>query len=65
MLNDETLKEFRLYEKTGWITITPNHCFTNMGSGNVVGNSIEDKKRPYGWGNGFVITLNKTLYDNL
>lgn len=64
ILHGETLSEFKPYEKIGWITITPNGNLTNMGANNRIGNSIEDKKRPWGLGNGFVITFNKTLYDN-
>ena len=62
ILNGETLSEFKQYEKKGWITITSNGNMTNMGSNNRIGNSIEDKKRPWGMGNGFVITFNETIY---
>ena len=64
MLNGETLAEFKPYEKIGWITITPNGNVTNMGANNLSANSIEDKKRPWGMGNGYVITFNKSLYNN-
>jgi hypothetical protein len=63
ILNGETLSEFKPYEKTGWITITSNGNMTNMGANNKIGNSIEDKKRPWGFGSGYVITFNKSLYD--
>ncbi len=63
ILNGESLGEFKPYEKMGWITITSNGILTNMGAGNKIGNSIEDKKRPWGMGSGFVITFHKTLYD--
>jgi hypothetical protein len=33
-----------------------------MGAGNKIGNSIEDNKRPYGMGNGYILTLKKSLY---
>ena len=64
ILHGETLLEFKPYEEMGWITITSNGNLTNMGANNRIGNSIEDKKRPWGMGNGFVITFNKTLYKN-
>lgn len=64
ILHDETLSEFKPYEKIGWITITPNGNLTNMGANNRIGNSIEDKKRPWGLGNGYIITFNRTLYEN-
>jgi hypothetical protein len=64
ILHGETLSEFKRYEKKGWLTITPTESVVNMGSNNRVGNSIEDKKRPWGTGNGFIITLNKSIYKN-
>jgi len=63
ILHGETLSEFKPYEKKGWITITPNGNVMNMGANNMIGNSIEDKKRPLGLGSGFVITFNKSLYE--
>jgi len=63
ILQGETLSEFKKYEKNGWISITSNGNMTNMGANNRVGNSIEDKKRPWGMGNGFIITLNRSLYE--
>ena len=56
ILHGETLSEFKPY-------VTPNGNLTNMGAGNRIGNSIEDKKRPWGLGNGYVITFHKSLYD--
>ena len=43
--------------------MTPNGNITNMGANNLMINSIEDKKRPWGMGNGFIITFNKSLYE--
>tara|TARA_B100000508_G_scaffold139601_1_gene138321 strand:- start:1935 stop:2474 length:540 start_codon:yes stop_codon:yes gene_type:complete len=63
ILHGETLGEFKPYEQKGWISIAPNGNMTNMGANNRIGNSIEDKKRPWGMGNGFVITFNKSLYE--
>lgn len=64
ILHDSTISEFKVYEKMGWITMTSNGNLANMGAGNQIGNSIEDKKRPWGFGSGFIITFNKSLYDN-
>lgn len=64
ILHDETLSEFKKYEKKGWLTIKSNGSVSSMGANNKIGNSIEDKKRPWGLGNGFVITLNKAIYEN-
>lgn len=63
ILHGETLSEFKVYEKLGWLTIHPTYSACNMGANNRSGNAIEDKKRPYGFGNGYVITFNKELYD--
>lgn len=62
ILHPQTLSEFEKFEPTGWITITSNGNMTNMGSGNSFGNSIEDKKRPRGMGNGYIIKINESYY---
>ncbi|NGX85397.1 hypothetical protein [Aequorivita sp. KMM 9714] len=62
VLHPQTLAEFEKFEPTGWITINSNGNMTNMGAGNSFGNSIEDKKRPRGMGNGFIIRLNESYY---
>lgn len=64
ILHGETLSEFKRYEKKGWLTIKSNGNVTNMGANNRIGNSIEDKKRPWGMGNGFIITFNKSIYED-
>lgn len=63
ILHGETLAEFKTYEKKGWITIIPTHNMTNMGAGNRIGDATEDRKRPWGMGNGFNIVFNRTLYE--
>ena len=63
ILHGETLTEFKAFEKMGWITITPTGGMTNMGANNIIGDSIEDRKRPWGFGNGYSITFNKSLYE--
>jgi hypothetical protein len=64
ILHGETLMEFKPYENIGCEAIIPNGNLTNMGANNRIVDAIEDKKRPWGLGNGYVITFNKTLYDN-
>ncbi len=59
ILNGETISEFQPFVSRGWITLTPNHNVTNMGAGNRIGNSIEDRKRPWGMGNGFILTVSR------
>ncbi|RKR08625.1 hypothetical protein C8C83_0208 [Flavobacterium sp. 90] len=63
ILHPQTLQEFEKYQKAGWITITSNGNIVSMGANNSVGNSIEDKKRPFGLGNGFIISLNESYYE--
>lgn len=62
ILSPQTLTEFEKYQTVGWITIIPNGNIMNMGAGNAIGDSIEDKKRPWGMGNGFIIRLNESYY---
>lgn len=63
ILNPETISEFKEYEKTGWITLESNGNSMSLGSGNKIGNSIEDRKRPWGTGNGFILTINNSFYE--
>jgi len=62
VLHPQTLTEFEKFEPSGWITIVSNGNMTNMGAGNSFGNSIEDKKRPRGMGNGYIIRINESYY---
>lgn len=62
MLHPKTLTEFEKFEPTNWITIMGNGNISNMGAGNSIGNSIEDRKRPRGIGNGYIIRLNESYY---
>jgi len=62
ILNNETVNEFKQYERKWWISMKSNWNMSSMWVGNRIGNSIEDKKRPWGMGNGFVITVNRSLF---
>ena len=62
ILHPQTLTEFEKYEPTGWINITGNGNTTNLGGGNSFGNTIEDKKRTRGTGNGYIIRLTEKFY---
>jgi len=62
ILNPQTLQEFEKFQNAGLITIIPNGNTASMGAGNRIGNSIEDKKRPWGIGSGFIIRLNYAIY---
>jgi hypothetical protein len=63
ILNPETFIEFKRFEKTGWLRIIPTGNTTNMGGGNSFGNTIEDKKRPWGMGSGFIIRIDSSIYN--
>lgn len=62
ILNGETVNELKPYIDRGWMSLKPNGNVTNMGAGNRIGNSIEDKKRPWGMGNGFVLTVSPKYF---
>lgn len=55
MLNPSTIAELEPYIERGYIDIKSTGSICSMGAGNKVGNHIEDLKRPYGQGNGFII----------
>lgn len=59
ILNPVTVAELEPYLSEGWISLQPTHSVCSMGAGNRVGNHIEEKKRPYGLGNGFVLSYYK------
>ncbi len=63
ILNGETVQELKIYEDKGWLTLNNNGNVTNMGAGNLMGNSIEDKKRPWGMGNGFNLIISNSYYE--
>jgi hypothetical protein len=60
VLNPSTVEELRPFEQKGWISITSTGATCSMGANNRVGDHIEELKRPYGMGGGFVI---KALMD--
>lgn len=63
ILHGETHNELRAYETQGWLTLKPNGNVTNMGAGNRIGSSIEDNKRPWGMGNGYILTISNSFYE--
>lgn len=62
MLNGETVSELQPYIQKGWMSLHSNGNCTNLGAGNKIGNSIEDRKRPWGMGNGFVLTVSPDYF---
>jgi hypothetical protein len=63
ILHPQTIQEFEPFQEAGLITMKSNGSIATMGAGNRIGNSIEDKKRPWGIGNGFIIQLNEAIYN--
>ena len=59
ILNGETVSELQPYVQKGWISLRSNGNLASMGVGTRIGNSIEDSKRPWGMGNGFILTISR------
>ena len=64
ILNNQTVNEIEPFIEKGWLTIQSTGSVTNMGAGNRIGNHIEELKRPYGFGNGFTLTINQLFFDD-
>lgn len=62
MLNPETIRELKVYEKKGWLNLTSNGCNAPMGSGNIAGGCVEEKKNPWGMGSGFNLVIDDSYY---
>jgi len=66
ILNPATRTDLEPYIKKGWVSISPTGSICSMGAENRVGNHIEELKRPYGLGSGFILTfMNKAVEDKL
>lgn len=61
ILHNQTMNELEPFIEKGWIKIQSTGSLCSMGANNRVGNLIEEIKRPYGMGSGFVVTLNDTF----
>lgn len=57
VLNPTTAAELEPYISKGWLSLESTGAICSMGANNKVGNHIEELKRPYGLGNGFVLTV--------
>lgn len=60
MLNSETIGELQVFVKKGWIELSTTHSSMPLGAGNRIGNSIEDAKRNWGTGTGFILRFTDT-----
>lgn len=57
ILHGETRAEFTPFIEKGWIVFNANRSTGSMGVNTRIGNSIEDRKRPWGQGNGFNVYI--------
>lgn len=57
VLNPNTGEELQPYIKNRWLSLQSTDAICSMGAGNRVGNHVEELKRPYSMGNGFVMTI--------
>lgn len=57
MLNPGTISEFEPYISNKWVSLQPTGSACLMGAMNRGGNHLEELKRPYGLGNGFVLRV--------
>ena len=64
MLNNETINELQIFVQTGWISLQSNGNSMNMGAGNKIGNTIEDLKRTWGTGTGFILTVHPSYFND-
>lgn len=57
VLNPNTVEELLPFVKKGWLSLHSTGAISSMGAGNRVGNHVEDLKRPFGMGSGFIMTV--------
>ena len=57
VLNPATVAELEPYLSKKWLTLGSTGAVCSMGANNRVGNYIEELKRPYGLGSGFVLSV--------
>ena len=57
ILNQATISELEHFSEQGFIRLRSTGSTVNMGAGNKVGNHIEELKRPYALGHGFVLSI--------
>lgn len=57
VLNPTTVGELEPYISRGWLSLRSTGSVCSMGANNRVGNHIEELKRPYGMGSGFVLAV--------
>jgi hypothetical protein len=61
MLHSFTIEELQPFVQKKWLSMTPTHSTCSMGADNRTGH-IEEKKRPWGLGAGFILTVNELFF---
>jgi len=64
VLNDQTVNELVPFIEKKWLSIQSTGSLCNMGAGNKVGNHVEELKRPWGMGSGFVLKIEQEFFNN-
>ena len=59
LLNPATMEELQAHARRGLLQLQATHCQANLGANNRIGEHIEDQKRPYGVGQGFVVCVGR------
>lgn len=57
VLNPSTTADLEPYLAKNWLALKSTGAVCSMGANNRVGNHIEELKRPYGLGNGFLLAV--------
>jgi len=64
VLNNQTVNELVPFIEKKWLSIQSTGSLCNMGAGNRVGNHVEELKRPWGMGSGFVLKIEQEFFNN-
>ena len=64
ILNGETVSELQPYVQKGWISLRSNGNAAAMGTGSLGRSSIVDRKRPWGMGDGFTLTISRLYLES-
>ena len=57
ILNPATVEELQEYARSGLLVMKSNGNIVSMGANNRLGGHVEELKRPYGMGHGFILSL--------
>lgn len=57
ILHPSTTTDLEPYTSRQWLHLAPTGAICAMGANNRIGNHVEELKRPYGLGNGFILSM--------